>query len=559
MKFSAFFCLFRGWIFIVCFVQCFGVEGSFKREGKERGEQVLVTAGAQFLLYNSSYPFAQPSWYINDHTFVYGPNGTWHLFGITHTDPADPSEEVNMAHAITTDHIGDFSDAAAWLQGKQPFALGAVSPPETFLWAPYVLFDPQSQIFYMYYCGGGDDRAEFQIRLAISRDLYNWQRKGTLFTGGVDGRDPMVLDLGTTDNPFSYRYVIYYCGTEPDDPSINNVSHVTYCRTSNDLLNWSPIVQVAFEGGYDGNNFGGPTESPFVVRRGSSFYLFTGAWDGSYTQTRVFLSSDPTNFGSVVNGTATQVGAVTSHAPEVIRDLQGDWWLSSAGWGAGGVYLSPLTWYDQCSQPGQQCTTNLPIPTAPLFASPPNWATNVQGPWITTPTAGVQFVSTSGGLVGSNPLDNAFYVSSSSYVPAQATALNCSLRVSLTTFNGNPCSDPTNEWARFGSAAGFVFAVPDPKNPLANATVLNLFTDHQGGFKLFAFPYLPYQIVSLPVVQVDWYSLQIFASPSRIVLLSDGVSIIDYTPPTPISLAGYLGVYLWQATATFQDFFCTWK
>ena len=32
-------------------------------------------------------------WYINDHTFIRAENGQWHLFGITHKEPANPQQE----------------------------------------------------------------------------------------------------------------------------------------------------------------------------------------------------------------------------------------------------------------------------------------------------------------------------------------------------------------------------------------------------------------------------------------------------------------------------------
>ena len=57
------------------------------------------------------------AWYINDHTIVKGEDG-WHLFGITHKEPASPIEEVLCAHAFTTDLINvPFT--------KQPYPLSA--------------------------------------------------------------------------------------------------------------------------------------------------------------------------------------------------------------------------------------------------------------------------------------------------------------------------------------------------------------------------------------------------------------------------------------------------
>lgn len=70
----------------------------------------------------------------------------------------------------------------------------------------------------------------------------------------------MVINLGPE---FDNKWIIYYCGTNPDKLS-GDVSHVTFYRTSFDLLNWSEPA-IAFDAGATGNPSGGPTESPFVV------------------------------------------------------------------------------------------------------------------------------------------------------------------------------------------------------------------------------------------------------------------------------------------------------
>jgi hypothetical protein len=76
------------------------------------------------------------------------------------------------------------------------------------------------------------------------------------------------------------------------------------------------------------------------VRRGDSFYLFSGSWDG-YSDTRVFVSANPYDFGWVPSGTAKQVGEIPSHAPEVVRDVDGNWYITRAGW-AQGFFLKIL-------------------------------------------------------------------------------------------------------------------------------------------------------------------------------------------------------------------------
>src|SRR5579859_6885960 len=48
-------------------------------------------------------------WYINDHTFIRAADGQWHLFGITHPEPANPLEEKFFAHATAPDLAGPWT------------------------------------------------------------------------------------------------------------------------------------------------------------------------------------------------------------------------------------------------------------------------------------------------------------------------------------------------------------------------------------------------------------------------------------------------------------------
>jgi arabinan endo-1,5-alpha-L-arabinosidase len=45
-------------------------------------------------------------WYINDHTFIRSEDGQWHLFGITHREPANAQDEKFLAHAIAPNLCG---------------------------------------------------------------------------------------------------------------------------------------------------------------------------------------------------------------------------------------------------------------------------------------------------------------------------------------------------------------------------------------------------------------------------------------------------------------------
>ncbi len=261
-------------------------------------------------------------WYINDHCFIYGPDGLWHLFGITHEEPAKPLDEKNFAHAVSPGLT-----EPGWK--KLPFALTAQFEPwrEVHLWAPHVVF--HDGLYYMFYCAGDTDHITYKIHLAVSKDLYHWTRhpENPVVVDGFDARDPFVFKHGDT-------FIMYYTATEPATGGY----HIVAYRKSDDLIHWSER-NICFIDPSRGT-YGGPTESPFVVRRGEYYYLFIGP-RGGYVGTDVFRSDTAFFFDN-----SDKVGHIDSHALEVIHDLDGKWYVSSCGWGRGGVYLAPLTWLD---------------------------------------------------------------------------------------------------------------------------------------------------------------------------------------------------------------------
>ncbi|WP_405163543.1 family 43 glycosylhydrolase [Nocardia sp. NBC_01499] len=280
----------------------------------------VVRAGAFALIYDPGVGEPE-AWYINDHTIVQDAEGKWHLFGITHPEPANPFEEVEFAHATADQLLGPWT--------KQPPAL-EVDPDygETHLWAPHVI--AANGQYYMFYAGGGDDRTAVEINLATSTDLFTWERasSGPLFRDGYDARDPMVTRVGD-------QWVMYYCATS--DPTGGN--HVVAYRTSTDLLQWSDR-NIAYTDPTTGTEAGN-TESPFVVQQDGCWYLFIGPRP-DYVGTDVFFSDNPFSFD--IGNTA---GHIRSHAAELVQDGT-SWWISSAGWGQGGVYLAPLTFPSPC-------------------------------------------------------------------------------------------------------------------------------------------------------------------------------------------------------------------
>ncbi len=277
---------------------------------------VLVDAGAFTPFFSAKEP-----WCINAHTLVQGPNGTWHVFGITHPKPLDFFKDPGrqLAHAT----------ARALLQGPwqaQPPAVRAdwERYREYLLWAPHVI--RHEQTYYMFVCAGAKDTHRYRLHLLTSADLQTWTRHpgNPLLTDGFDGRDPMVM-------PLQNGWVLYYTATTT--PAGGN--HIVACVTSRDLVHWADR-KVVFTHPQAGT-FGGPTESPFVVRRGPRYYLFV--CDNDWTD--VYVSGDPFHWDF-----EKKAGRIRSHASEVVRDEHGQWYISHAGWMSGPVCLAPLHWCD---------------------------------------------------------------------------------------------------------------------------------------------------------------------------------------------------------------------
>ncbi|HEX4488886.1 MAG TPA: hypothetical protein VH088_21600 [Terriglobales bacterium] len=257
-------------------------------------------------------------WYINDHTFIRGEDGQWHLFGITHREPANAQKEKFFAHATAPDLRGPWSKQAAVLHVDEQAG-------ETVVWAPYVL--KHAGMYWMYFCAGGMEHTKYHIHLATSRDLFHWDRHAAnpMVVDGYDARDPMVARLRDS-------WVLYYAAT--DKPEGGN--HTVHAVTSKDLVHWSGKKEIFRDA--EIGTYGGPTESPFVVARDGKYFLFLCTNHG-YNETAVYESETPFHWDA-----SRLVGRFPAHAAEVIQTPEGKWFVSRAGWGQGGVYLAELTW-----------------------------------------------------------------------------------------------------------------------------------------------------------------------------------------------------------------------
>jgi beta-fructofuranosidase len=90
-------------------------------------------------------------------------------------------------------------------------------------------------------------------------------------------------------------------------------------------------------------------ESPTLVHRDGTFYLFVCGWNGVWDKkdlsgayqhvTYVFRSDDPFAFDG-----SQELCRLSAHAPEIFQDERGDWYISSAEWPHRGVSVAPLIW-----------------------------------------------------------------------------------------------------------------------------------------------------------------------------------------------------------------------
>ena len=72
-----------------------------------------------------------------------------------------------------------------------------------------------------------------------------------------------------------------------------------------------------------------------------------------YVATDVYVSRDPLHWKI-----EDRVGHLRAHAPEVVRDLDGKWYITDCGWGRRGVFIAPLIWKDGQVDP----ETNIAVP-----------------------------------------------------------------------------------------------------------------------------------------------------------------------------------------------------
>ncbi|MDZ7393056.1 MAG: hypothetical protein ONB25_09220 [candidate division KSB1 bacterium] len=207
--------------------------------------------------------YAPKGFYLKDHCVIKAA-GLYHLFHIAGTPNVScclPGNELWIGHATTADFV-------LWETHEPCFYVRPGSWDGGHVIAPFVL--EHGGRFWMFYAGCTVDNTQ-RIGLAVSDDLFNWERVGDgpiirpeeygwafcPTSGGASCRDPHVLRLGD-------RFLLYYT-------AITNQGRACVALAeSRDLLAWEDRGPC-----YVAEDLT-PCESSNVQEMDGRYYLFFG-------------------------------------------------------------------------------------------------------------------------------------------------------------------------------------------------------------------------------------------------------------------------------------------
>lgn len=272
---------------------------------QSRGGEERIAVGKPFVAYEIPY--------VDDHSVIFSPSDRkWHMFGIV------------SGHKSFIQLTADSLTQIPW-ERHEDFIVGNGDKE---IWAPHIIL--HDGLFYMFYTMIGEPR---EIRHAVSKDLHEWSHPDSnplLALKTEDGvnmknKDPMVLSDGG-------RWIMYYSMMKDEKHWVVGYS------TSADLVNWSGPETC-----FDENTESPGVESPFVVRRAGDYYLFLSSRPWPAGGVDIFVSHSPVSWK--VADLAKRIDPW--HAPEVVRDLDGQWYLTlSSGPQAKDFRIAPMFWND---------------------------------------------------------------------------------------------------------------------------------------------------------------------------------------------------------------------
>lgn len=261
--------------------------------------------------------------YVNDHTVVIGPDGKWHLYGIT-SFVGTPAQERYFVHGCGESLLKPFTE------------VGRSIDRGTLAWAPCVI--QKDAYYYMFY-------GPSPTSLAVSFDMYEWfgtnvYLKNEPLMGAH--RDHFVIKVSDEE------YLMYVVG-------VYNKKGAISCFSSSNLIHWD-FEGYALTSGDDAplKPAWGAFESPFIVKKDGLYYLFvtyTDCSNDTYHDTLVFCSEDPKRFGEYNggHGGTEPITKLYAHAAEVLEQ-DGEFYITTCGWNRkspliqGAVAIARLAW-----------------------------------------------------------------------------------------------------------------------------------------------------------------------------------------------------------------------
>ncbi|MCT4587568.1 MAG: hypothetical protein N4A71_07080 [Carboxylicivirga sp.] len=315
------------WFILIMFSACKQDAGTQKKSLKVMTPAI---SGEWQHIFNPNDTRAEidTTWYTNDHCFAKGPDGKWHAYGIIGHKPINPwTGETKLFHISA-----NYFKQSKW--EDHDYALICQPDVERVLWAPHVYHEEGSDQWHMFYNIGNRQHhapnyaSWGQLCRADSENMYDWDRHvlNPLFSDPGHARDSYILKDGDL-------YYFYYTRTY-DEVDLRSCVAV---RTSPDLQHWSgpKIVHTqAFE-----CDWGGDAESPFVVKKDGLYYLFICRAMTAYNQTHVYWSDTPDSFPP-----ENFVCELSTHASEIIKVSEDQWYISNTGWDKKGIYIAKLDW-----------------------------------------------------------------------------------------------------------------------------------------------------------------------------------------------------------------------
>ncbi|HMA99437.1 MAG TPA: hypothetical protein VKS21_00485 [Spirochaetota bacterium] len=268
---------------------------------------------------------SRDNWYINDHCFIKDINGQWHCFGINNPFP-DKRRDLYRYHPFLL-HASAPGPTGPWQ--RQDFALRDDKKGNNYLGAPFVIRHNDSYYMFLETMFKGKRR----IEIARSKDLRHWQRDKQEV---ISNQAPLRRDPCIVRNKQTGDWLIFLC--VPDQP----YSTITVCRTADFKAYSRPEVILKLKD----NCPWGSLESPFVVYKNNTWYLFFTNSMHHYRETVVIPSAKYNRFSW-----SDQITTLHAHAAEIINE-QNQWYISSCGpedkrrQNYHGVELAALCWVE---------------------------------------------------------------------------------------------------------------------------------------------------------------------------------------------------------------------